>query len=254
MEKRTLELPKDMAPSWLPLPTLDVGSRFGDLMLKKSNKALVADDDEFFRTTFCSILKRELGFSKITEAASLDEALDNLGHENSISVAFFDLHMPGVMSPANLRAVRECYPDLRVVVVSASSRRQDILLALDVGVHGYITKSQGIKNLVAAVRTIQNGEIFVPSSIAEISAASESNATGSYRQLAPQDNVTKVVLTKRQRDVLRLLVQGNSNKEIARSLNLGEGTVKVHMSALFRNMGVQTRTAAAAAGVDLLKQ
>jgi DNA-binding NarL/FixJ family response regulator len=217
-------------------------------MLAGRRSALIADDDEFFRAALSAILTKQLGFAKVFEAASLDEALEQLGTQEGISAAFFDLSMPGVQSPANLKAVRECFPDTRMAVVSASKRRQDILLALEAGAHGYVPKGLGIKDLTGALRTILEGAIYVPPGLADLPANSE-QSTDAFR---PDSNGAPIGLTARQRDVLELLVQGKSNKEIARSLTLGEGTVKVHVAALFRNLGVNTRSGAAAAGVRLL--
>ena len=222
-------------------------------MVAERRSALIADDDEFFRAALSAILTKQLGFAKVFEAASLDEALDQLGIQESISAAFFDLSMPGVQSPATLKAVRECFPDTRMAVVSASRRRQDILLALEAGVHGYVPKGLGIKDLTAALRTILEGAIYVPPSLADLPAASE-EPMDPLRHGRDADNIRAAcALTARQRDVLELLVQGKSNKEIAQALALGEGTVKVHLAAVFRTLGVRTRSAAAAAGVGLLR-
>jgi DNA-binding NarL/FixJ family response regulator len=223
------------------------------IMVAGRRSALIADDDEFFRAALSAILTKQLGFAKVLEAASLDEALEQLGTQEGISAAFFDLSMPGVQSPANLKAVRECFPGTRMAVVSSSRRRQDILLALEAGVHGYVPKGLGIKDLTAALRTILEGAIYVPPGLADLPAVSE-EPTDPLRHGSSSDNSGAAsALTARQRDVLELLVQGKSNKEIARTLTLGEGTVKVHVAALFRNLGVRTRSGAAAAGVGLLR-
>lgn len=220
-------------------------------MTYETGTALVADDDELFRVALKSILRERLGYGDVIEAGSLDEALDRLGTEEDISVALFDLSMPGVESPANLRAVRECFPNTRVAVVSGSKRRRDILMAFDAGVHGYVPKSLGLAELTKALRAIAEGTIYAPQLLAEISADPDNRSDLPDSGPNPKPKGT-AELTRRQRDVLALLVQGKSNKEIARALNLGEGTVKVHMAALFRTLGVSTRAAAAAAGSKLL--
>lgn len=221
-------------------------------MIAEPRSALIADDDEFFRAALSAILAKQLGFAKVFEAASLDEALEQLGTRKGISAAFFDLSMPGVQSPANLKAVRECFPSTRTVVVSASRRRNDILAALEAGVHGYVPKSLGIKDLTAALRTILEGAIYVPPSLADLPSNPEEPTDPPGPGNSSANNMTANGLTPRQQDVLALLVQGKSNKEIARTLSLGEGTIKVHVAALFRNLGVHTRSGAAAAGVRLL--
>ena len=216
--------------------------------------ALVADDDEFFRMAISSILLDRLGVAEVIEVGSLDEALDRLGERADITIALFDLAMPGMQGPANLGAVRETFPDILTAVVSSSRRRQDILTALDAGAHGYVPKGMGVDDLTQALRAILSGTIYVPPLLAEVYQdgpdGSSSQFTGIDRRASP-DLLAR--LTPRQRDVLELLVKGQSNKEIARTLDLGEGTVKIHLAALFRNLAVRNRATAAVAGAELLR-
>ncbi len=216
--------------------------------------ALVADDDEFFRIALAAILKTKLGFSDVVETGSLDEAIERLADRDDVSLALFDLTMPGMESAASLGAVREVHPDVKVAVVSASSRRNDILASLAAGIHGYVPKSLGASELAAALRVILNGAIYVPPSLAgrtPYSAEPEPPpATPGHSQEPSRRTIE--FLTPRQREVLLLLVEGLSNKEIARKLRLGEGTVKIHMAALFRSLRVRNRQEAAAAGARLL--
>ena len=159
--------------------------------------------------------------------------------------------MPGMESASSLRAVRDCFPALRMAVVSSSQNRRDVLAALEAGVHGYVPKELGVSELAQALQTIVAGVIYVPPSIAVLpaNAITQVAAPGRLKVVAPS---TIASMTPRQREVLTLLVQGQSNKAIARGLQLGEGTVKIHMAALFRSLGVKTRTAAAVAGGRLL--
>lgn len=211
--------------------------------------ALVADDDEFFRMAARVVLTGRLGFADVTECDSFDSAMEQLGEpERRVGLALMDLAMPGMESAANLAAVRECFPDIRVAVVSASERREDILLALASGVHGYVPKRLGIGEMTQALEAILNGQIYVPSSLAQLPAASASAVPP-----ATEEAPAPLPLTPRQRDVLELIVRGQSNKEIARSLGLGEGTVKIHLAALFRNLGVANRASAAVVGARLLQ-
>jgi DNA-binding NarL/FixJ family response regulator len=216
---------------------------------------LIADDDAYFRMAVGAILDRQFGFSQIIEAASLDEALERLSDNAAIGVALFDLSMPGMRTPTNLRAVRECFPETRVGVISASSSRQNILLALEAGVHGYMLKSLSITELGAALQTVFDGGIYVPPCLADISSSpADSSAVAPLVSVSEKpepvaDHHEAISpLTPRQQDVLDLLVQGKTNKEIAIALGLGEGTVKIHMAAIFRYFGVNNRAAAAVAG------
>jgi DNA-binding NarL/FixJ family response regulator len=216
-----------------------------------SRVALIADDDEFFRIALRTILATELGFSVVIETASLDDAIEQISERSDISLALFDLAMPGMESPANLKAVRDFHNDMKLAVVSASSSRSDILAALEVGVHGYVPKGLGAVELTAALRLIVGGVIYVPPAIADLAMLANEPIAAKARADRPQKPVVDM-LTPRQRDVLELIVEGHSNKEIARKLDLGEGTIKIHLAALFRNLGVRNRAAAAVAGSRLI--
>jgi DNA-binding NarL/FixJ family response regulator len=213
--------------------------------------ALVVDDDALFRMALGTILTKHVHCSEIIEAASFEEGLERLCQNQNIALALFDLSMPGMGSPEYLRAVRENYPDTRVIVVSASHSRRDVLQSLEAGAHGYIPKTLGVKELTAAVQTVVGGAVYVPTFITEVSSSDDESSSEAARKQGAEPVALKS-LTPRQMDVLKLIVSGKSNKEIARDLGLGEGTVKIHAAALFRNLGVNSRTAAAAMGARLL--
>ncbi len=207
---------------------------------------LIADDDEFFRMALQVILTEWLGFSEVVEANSLEEAIEQLSRRDDIELALFDLAMPGMKSAASLREIREKFSDSKIAVISGSKCRDDVLLALTSGVHGYVPKSLGASNIQHALAFILGGQVYVPQLITELDhddVAQESSKEIDLRHKK---------VTKRQKEVLSLVVQGRSNKEIARILDLGEGTVKVHMSALFRNLGTKCRSATAAVGAQIL--
>lgn len=172
-------------------------------------------------------------------------------------MAIFDLAMPGMENAGSLRVVRECFPWTRVAVVSASKRRSDILQALEAGVHGYVPKGLGVTELARALQMIREGMIYVPSQLADLPAPEEEPQLRMPRNhtpssLGPDVGQQPVALTSRQKDVLELIVKGLTNKEIAKALGVGDGTVKVHVAAIFRTLGVTSRAAAAAAGIRLI--
>ena len=214
-------------------------------MVKPNRVALIADPDEFFRLAIGTLLTSRLGFSSVIEAALLDEALERLSQEDGITLALFDMALPDVKSAACFAAVRQCFPQAKTVVLSSSDTKQNVLLALEAGVHGFIPKCINPAELTRALDLVLSGQIYVPPSVAILSSPSVEMQQSQERAL----RISSLAgLTPRQREVLTLLVQGKSNKEIARSLNLGEGTIKVHMAALFRVFGVNSRAAVAVAG------
>jgi DNA-binding NarL/FixJ family response regulator len=214
--------------------------------------ALVVDDDPFFRMALGAILTSRLGCSQVIEAASFDEAVERRAELANVAIALIDLAMPGMRSPANLRVIRETFPRTLVVMVSASSARRDIIQALQAGAHGYVPKSLGVAAMTAALQSILQGTIYVPACLSDVATAGQARDVASAAEQAPP--LTVDTLTPRQRDVLTRLMTGMSNKELARDLKLGEGTVKIHMAALFRNLGVKSRAAAAAVGMRLFQE
>jgi DNA-binding NarL/FixJ family response regulator len=217
-------------------------------MERSQRAALIADPDDYFRLALETILRGKLGFSVIHHVTTLDEAFDQLIKQPEISLSLFELNLPGVSEATSLTAVRDCFPHVQVAVVSASVRRQDILMTLDAGAHGYVPKNAGPTELAAALKLILDGIIYVPPSIASTSSLA---VEGPVLNAKPAQSPAPDPLTQRQREVLELVVKGKSNKEIARILNIGEGTVKVHMAGLFRALGVNTRAAAAVAGAQM---
>jgi len=208
--------------------------------------AITADDDEFFRAGLRAMLTRRLGFAEVLETSSFDAAIEQLEARGGAALALFDLQMPGMDSPGSLRTVREFFPGTRVAMVSASRTREDILMALDAGAHGYISKGLSMNEMARVLEMVMDGWVYVPPSIADI--PSESGAQFLVRGREEHQAGDVGILSPRQRQVLGLLVRGKSNKEISRILKLSEGTVKVHMAALFKNLGVNSRAAAAALG------
>ncbi len=209
--------------------------------------ALIADDDEFFRMAIRMILTEQLGFSEVIEATSLDDAVDCLSSRDDISLALFDLAMPGMKSASSLRAVRESFADLKIAVISGSRRRDDVLLALTSGMNGYVPKAIGAASIRNALALVMDGLIYVPHLITDLDQEDRDQAGVSTQAMIES-------LTPRQKDVLGLLIEAKSNKEIARVLALSEGTVKVHLSALFRIFGTSSRSAAAIMGARLLAE
>ncbi|MGE0627839.1 MAG: response regulator [Hyphomicrobiaceae bacterium] len=213
-----------------------------------SGTVLIADDHSVFRFGLVSLLHHNFGVGKCLEAQRLSEAVAHLS-DDSIQLAIFDLDMPGLKSAHELAEIRHMRPDMRLVVISGSSDRADILAALQAGVHGYIVKTEGMSGIIDHLSYIMSGQVYVPPLIAEMSVE-----TDSPKIVAPAttDQQQDYPLTQRQRQVLHGLVHGMTNKEIARKLDLAEGTVKMHVGALLRALGATNRAHAAAIGKGLL--
>jgi DNA-binding NarL/FixJ family response regulator len=207
---------------------------------------LIADDHEVFRIGLVQLLRRSLKVKRFLEAECFSQVVEHL-QDQTVTLTILDLRMPGLESAKEITRLRLIRPEAQVVVLSASESRKDIVEALSAGAHGYIVKSQNTDQLVDRLRHVLSGEIYVPAVLAELRAEPAEGTAPS-----PGTQHEQKALSRRQRQVLRELVEGKSNKEIARSLNVAEGTVKIHLAALFRILGATNRAHAVALGKQLI--
>ncbi len=202
----------------------------------RKTSALIADDHGLYRVGLRLLLEDQLGFSQVIEAGGFDEALDRLADTPSIKLALFDLSMPGMGGPSSLAVVRASYPELRVAVISGQEDRANVEATLAHGLNGFIPKSLSDDRIVAALKDVMAGKVYAP-----VVTAAKAPVV---RPPAPEPASLAAMegLTPRQRDVLAGIVRGLANKEIARELDIAEGTVKIHLAALFSHFDVRNRT------------
>lgn len=212
--------------------------------------ALVADSQELFSTAVKDLLERRLGFTEVIVAADFETAMRHLSGNSSISLALLDLSLPDMDGLASLASLRVAYADLRLAVIAGPSRREDILRALAVGVHGFVPRTLSINEMVQALTSIVNGQIYVPPTLSDVLDDSPQNMPANHPATLERSEGSPdrraPALTSRQHDVMHLISEGKTNKEIARSLGLAEGTVKAHVNALFRVLSVHNRASVAA--------
>ncbi len=200
-------------------------------------RALIADDHELFRSGLKQLLLDVIGAEDVREAENLDDAIELLTQGGAGDLVLVDLRMPGMNGAEALAALRDGFPGAKLAVVSAWEERADILAALAAGVHGYIPKSLSAQQIADAIREVLDGRIYVPAALGR----REPGAPISVSTPAGGEK-----LTVRQKEVLDELLKGRSSKEIARALDIAEGTVKIHLAAIYRTMGVRTRAEAIA--------
>src|SRR6185436_6517668 len=187
-------------------------------------KILVVDDHALFRSGLQYLLA-QLGDSvEILEAKDGAEALAIAGAHPDLELILLDLGMPGLDGLAGLRLLRKHSPEVPVVILSGSEEPLDVRQAIDAGALGFVPKSSTADVMLSALRLVLSGGMYGPPAYAQ--------RTQAMRVPAMASSVEALRLTPRQHDVLRLLGQGQSNKEIARVLQLTEGTVKLHISAI----------------------
>jgi DNA-binding NarL/FixJ family response regulator len=198
---------------------------------------LLADDHVLFRDGLSLVLGQLGDDIHLLVAGGFDDALDKARTCPDLEMALLDLNMPGMDGVRSIARFRELLPDTPVVVISASENVAEIGRLLDCGASGYIPKSSSARVLLSALQLVLAGGVYVPPVILSTPSDSASRDGKPGSQHPP--------LTDRQLDVLRLLLQGKANKVIARELKLSEGTVKIHLAAIFRALNANNRTEAA---------
>jgi DNA-binding NarL/FixJ family response regulator len=198
-------------------------------------RVLIADDHALLRTGVIEFLSGIHSDWSFIQADSLERA-DVILEGSKIDLLILDLNMPGMRGVASVQRLRADYPDVAIAVLTGAEDRGTILECLGAGVHGYILKSAQSEQLLQAVSTILAGGVYVPPSLTHVvQQAPRGSVPGSSWNSLP------AALTGRQLDVLRLLAAGQSTKEIARVLDLGVGTVKVHLAGVYRALGAHSR-------------
>lgn len=207
------------------------------------NKVLIADDHSLIREGMKQTFEQLLIDPQIYEASTASEVDALVAKNEKFSIIILDLRMPGADGIALVQRVCDHYADIPVVVLSASERKEDIRQAIDSGAAGFVPKSSGSEVMLNALRLILSGGTYIPREL--LVASEENDLTVNADQVSPGFAIEEIEgITQRQRDVLRLVLEGMSNKQIARELGLSENTVKVHLSAIFRVIGVSNRTQA----------
>lgn len=213
-------------------------------MTNANEGVLVADGHRLARRGMMSILTTELSAPGVIGVENFDEMMAAVHPCAGVKLLLLDSGLPGMGGIQGLRQIRLQCPDLRVVVMTWLQDRAQAFEALAAGAHGYLPKDLSSEDLIQALQAVLSGQIYVPAIIADLSLRDTALSTATGDREA-------VELTVRQREVLTHLAEGLSNKEIARALNIAEGTVKVHITAAFRTLHVHNRVGAAAALLKL---
>lgn len=189
------------------------------------------------------MLQREVGFVEVIRAHDYASLSDILDLDFPVDFLALDYDLPGASGLATISELRQKQPGMRIAVFSERTELREVLSILAAGAHGFIPKQMtDCAELLRALRTVEEAGIFVPSSLVE--ARSWSNDDD--EDAAPNVDAL-ATLTERQQQVIKLLTEGHANKVIARELGISPSTVKVHVHAAFRALGVHSRLAALAA-------
>lgn len=220
-------------------------------------KMLIADDHWLVIEAVKAKLSEIEPGIVFVQALSVDELLAVVSDD--IDLAVIDLHMPGAQGQSHIDELRRRHPALPLIVLSGTEDPNVMRSALACGVRGFIPKAYPPQVMISAVRLVLAGGVYVPPMmLSAVPPGGMSGMPGAAVAAAMRGpsavqtlDLLRNVLTDRQVEVLQLLSQGKPNKLIGRSLGISEGTVKIHLAAIFRALNVRNRTEAVLAAQTL---
>lgn len=208
---------------------------------------LLVDDHPLFLEGMRGVLQKLNDVVSIHTSGSCEEALALAGVDSdAFDLVLLDINLPGMSGLDGLQQIRHQLPATPLVVLSASEDRSKVLRAIELGAKGYIPKSSTPDIIITALQLVLSGGVYLPMAVLDTINSAQ----------AKTSNTDGQTLTPRQVEVVRLLAEGHSNKAIGQQLALAENTVRVHVSAILRFLGVNNRTEAgmAAARMGLLPE
>ncbi|MDK2777904.1 MAG: response regulator transcription factor [Pseudomonadota bacterium] len=204
--------------------------------MQLAQKIIIADDHPLFRTAMQQAVKQLVPDVAIEQAESLPELQQVVEKHKDADLILLDLQMPGAHGYSGLVFLRSHYPEIPVVVVSACEDPAIMCQAIDHEASGYIAKSSPLEDIAKAIQMVLQGDIYLPEVARRHQHQPNQNALDLAERLAS--------LTPQQFRVLTMMSEGMLNKQIAYDLDVSEATIKAHVTAIFRKLGVRTRTQA----------
>jgi two-component system nitrate/nitrite response regulator NarL len=205
-----------------------------------TSRVVLADDHPFYRQGLSKMLT-ELGVNVVAEAGNGWAALKAV-EETSPDVVVLDQNMPGMSGDEVARRLTSCDPPYKVIVLSVSDDEVDVMAALRAGASGYFLKDGPVEEVVAGIEAAAQGESYFSPRIGAMLLRRMRE-----RREVPVD--VPVRLSRREQDVLRLVVEGRSNEKIGEGLSIDAGTARNHVSHILAKMGVDNRVQAAVRAV-----
>lgn len=212
---------------------------------------LVIDDHTLFRRGLISLLSQDGRFAIAGQAGDMGEALRCCPNERP-QVILLDNHLPGVRGVDGIRALKETYPGARILMLTVSESEGDLTAAMLVGADGYLLKTVETEQLCDSIEKVLGGECVIsPDMMTKFVAAfrakgPDHESVANALPLAPSSqDAAFESLSGRERQILGLIMRGDSNKLIARELTIAEATVKVHVQHIFRKLALTSRLQAA---------
>jgi DNA-binding NarL/FixJ family response regulator len=202
-------------------------------------KTLLADDHPLMREGVRQMLTHLEPGVEILDAEDYPSLFALCAMHSDLDLALVDLNMPGFVGMQGIARFRDRFPDIPLVVLSASESQHDIRSALEAGALGYLPKAASSADMLDALRQVLAGNVYVPACL------DQSRPSGLHSvQAADFAALQHTGLTARQMEVAHLLARGSTNRAIADLLSMSESTVKVHIASIFRALDVSNRTEA----------
>lgn len=208
-------------------------------------KVLIVDDQRLMRDGLSTLLNLEADMEVIGTAADGQNGIE-LALSEDVDVILMDIRMPGLDGISALQQIHASRPDIRVLMLTTFDDEDDVVRALSSGAVGYLLKDMPGEEIAASIRTAVAGGAVLPPRIAKtFLSAVQNSQTPANRPSMRFNAPLEESLTEREQDVLHCLARGMSNREIADTLFVTEGTVKNHVSNLIAKLGLRDRTQAA---------
>ncbi|WP_413701113.1 response regulator [Psychromonas sp. KJ10-10] len=198
-------------------------------------KMLVADDHPLFRDAISNIIAVSFSGSSVEQTEDIESTLQYVKHHDDLDLILLDLNMPGMSGLQGLLTLRNEFPTIPVVIISAERDKQTILQTLSYGAVGFIAKSSSKESIVQALESVFAGNVYLPADIMRLSQGH--NASNEFVVLPEKI----ALLTRRELMVLKNLSKGEANKQIAFNLHISEATVKSHVSSILKKLGASNR-------------
>ncbi|HPR05315.1 MAG TPA: response regulator transcription factor [Denitromonas sp.] len=211
-------------------------------------RVLLVDDHGLFRSGIKSLLKRSDEFEVVGEAA---DGLEGAKRAKQLApdVVLLDLHMPGVGGQDALKLILEDVPNTHVLMLTVSEDSEDLLTTLRSGATGYLLKNIEAETLIDAIRMASRGEpVISPLMMGKLLANRTPGGASASSPTVADTELDK--LTPREREILGCIAKGQSNKQIARNLEVAESTVKIHVQSVLKKLHLSSRVQAAVFAVE----
>ena len=205
--------------------------------MPKKNRAIIVDDHPIVRNALVTALLSLSVFDEIESANCFQELTDKLEKDSAYQLLILDLSLTDISGPAGMLYLREYYPEIPIMVFSASDSDDTIIQCFEHGVQGFVSKNSSMQVFINAIRIVLAGGVYIPSSAAHRMGFEPAESESAPENAGPH-------FTPKQQEVFKQLLLGVPNRIIAARLGIAEGTVKTHSHNIYQLLGVNNRAQA----------